>query len=130
KGEEAGDLAIKLGEPKTFFEDGPFHRQVSDLVARHRFASVDQIDAGTVVMEITRISGTYGLKLPPEFTMIAKTLLNLDQVVYTLDPNFDPNASIRRHASEMLYKRITSNLSVNNVISSVLDVKDAIEKVP
>ena len=34
--------------------------------------------------------------------MLGKTLLNLDQVGRTLDPDFDPNASIRRNAAELM----------------------------
>jgi len=130
RGDEAGKIAVKMGTPKPFFDEAEFHRQVGDLVARHQFAKMEQIDAGTVVMEITRISADCGLKLPPEFTMIAKTLLNLDQVVYTLDPNFDPNASIRRHATELTLQRIRNSISPGNIIGNVLDIKDAVEKLP
>ena len=36
-----------------------------------------------------------------QLTMLGKTLLNLDQVAWLLDPDFNPNASIRRHAPEL-----------------------------
>ena len=37
--------------------------------------------------------------------MLGKTLLNLDQVGRTLDPDFDPNAAIRRNAAELTRQR-------------------------
>ncbi|HEX8890543.1 MAG TPA: AarF/UbiB family protein, partial [Pyrinomonadaceae bacterium] len=105
RGDEAATLTIKLGEPKESFEQEKFKRQVADLVTQHQGSNVQEIDAGRVVLEITRISGETGFRLPPEFTLIAKTLLNLDQIVHTLDPAFDPNASIRQNATEIMRER-------------------------
>jgi predicted unusual protein kinase regulating ubiquinone biosynthesis (AarF/ABC1/UbiB family) len=130
RGDEAAALTIKLGEPKESFEQEKFTRQVGDLVTQHQGSNVQDIDAGRVVLEITRISGETGFRLPPEFTMIAKTLLNLDQIVHTLDPNFDPNASIRRNASELMRERLTSSLSPGNIFNTLLETKDFIENLP
>ena len=97
RGDEAAHISIRMGEPKESFEQVKFVRQVGDLVGQHQSGAVGQMNAGRIVLEITRISGEYGLRLPPEFTMIAKTLFNLVQVVQALDPEVDPTASIRRH---------------------------------
>lgn len=129
-GDEAAMITIKLGEPKESFEQEKFSRQVADLVTQHQGSNVQQIDAGRVVLEITRISGETGFRLPPEFTMIAKTLLNLDQIVHVLDPDFDPNASIRQNASEIMRERMMKSLSPGNFFNTMLETKGLIEKLP
>ncbi|HEY9404125.1 MAG TPA: AarF/UbiB family protein, partial [Pyrinomonadaceae bacterium] len=86
RGEEAADITIRMGTRKENFEEEEFTRDVSDIVARHTDTSMNKVDAGRVVLEIQRIAAERGFRLPPEFTMIAKALLNLDQVVYTLAP--------------------------------------------
>jgi ubiquinone biosynthesis protein len=130
RGDEAAALTIKLGEPKESFEEEKFSRQVADLVTQHQGSNVEDIDAGRVVLEITRISGETGFRLPPEFTMIAKTLLNLDQIVHTLDPNFNPNASIRQHATEMMRERVMKSLSAGSLFNTLLEAKGFIDKLP
>jgi ubiquinone biosynthesis protein len=130
RGDEAAALTIKLGEPKESFEQEKFTRQVADLVTQHQGSSVQEIDAGRVVLEITRISGETGFRLPPEFTLIAKTLLNLDQIVHTLDPAFDPNASIRQNATEIMRERIMKSLSAGNLYNTLLEAKGLLEKLP
>jgi ubiquinone biosynthesis protein len=130
RGDEAATLTIKLGEPKESFEQEKFTRQVADLVKQHQGSNLQEIDAGRVVLEITRISGETGFRLPPEFTLIAKTLLNLDQIVHTLDPAFDPNASIRRNANEMMRDRIIQSLSAGNLYTLLLEAKGLLEKLP
>jgi hypothetical protein len=62
--------------------------------------------------------------------MIAKALLNLDQVVYTLAPDFDPNGVIRRYASEIMQQRILKSLAPGNLMTNLLDVKDFLERLP
>ena len=130
RGDEAATLTIKLGEPKESFEQEKFSRQVADLVTQHQGSNVQEIDAGRVVLEITRISGETGFRLPPEFTLIAKTLLNLDQIVHVLDPDFDPNASIRQNASEIMKERMMKSLSPGNLFNTLLETKGLIEKMP
>jgi predicted unusual protein kinase regulating ubiquinone biosynthesis (AarF/ABC1/UbiB family) len=130
RGDEAAERTIKLGVPKEDFDQVMFSRDIADLVTRHQSSNVQEINTGHVVLEITRIAGERGFRLPPEFTMIAKTLLNLDQVVHTLDPSFDPNASIRRHATEIVRQRMLKSLSPGNVFTSALEVKEFAEKLP
>ncbi|MBV9209915.1 MAG: AarF/ABC1/UbiB kinase family protein [Acidobacteria bacterium] len=130
RGDEAAEITIKLGEPKDDFDDVMFRRDIADLVTRHKGSNLQEINTGRVVLEITRIAGERGFRLPPEFTMIAKTLLNLDQVVHTLSPDFNPNASIRRHATEIVRQRMLKSLSAGNIFTSALEVKEFAEKLP
>ncbi|HJU93755.1 MAG TPA: hypothetical protein VJ656_12530, partial [Pyrinomonadaceae bacterium] len=67
---------------------------------------------------------------PAEFTMIAKALLNLDRVVYTLDTNFDPNLIIRERANEILQQNILKSVAPTNLLSGVVDLKEFAEKLP
>jgi predicted unusual protein kinase regulating ubiquinone biosynthesis (AarF/ABC1/UbiB family) len=130
RGDEVADLTIKMGEPKEEFDEPGFTRLISDLVVQHQDASMTEIDAGRVAIEITRIAGERGFRLPVEFALIAKTLLNLDQVVHTLDPSFDPNASIRRHATEIMQQRLMQSLSPGNLFTTALEMKGLLEKLP
>ncbi|HEX8473970.1 MAG TPA: AarF/UbiB family protein [Pyrinomonadaceae bacterium] len=130
RGDEAAQQTIGMGQPKESFDEMKFQRAIGDLVTQHQSSGLNDIDTGRIVMEITRISAEYGFRLPPEFTMIAKTLLNLDQVVFTLDPHFDPNAVIRRHASEIMRQRMMKSLSPSNLFMSAIEVKDFVEKLP
>jgi len=111
RGDEAAAIAIKLGELKGDFSEKTFRQGVASLVSEHQGSQMDQIQVGRVVLEITQISGDNGLRVPAELTMLGKSLLNLDLVGKTLDPKFDPNASIRRNAETLLQQRAWKALS-------------------
>src|SRR5260370_18854999 len=105
-------------------------RRVVDLVAGGYDGNLIRLNAGRVVLEITKISADCWIRMPAEFTMIAKTLLNLDRVVYTLDPSFDPNVVIRERAAEILQRNILKSVAPSNLLGGAVELKEFAEKFP
>jgi predicted unusual protein kinase regulating ubiquinone biosynthesis (AarF/ABC1/UbiB family) len=130
RSDDAATFAIRIGERREGFDEEGFRRQVNDMVARQQGATPDQIEIGKIVLEVTRIAGDCLIRIPPEMTMLGKTLLNLDQIGWTLDPDFDPNAAIRRHAGEIMQQRLRRSVSPGNLFASLLDMKDFVETMP
>jgi ubiquinone biosynthesis protein len=130
RGEVAAESAIKMGEAKEGFDRPAFTRRIVDLVAENRDAVLSRLNAGKVTLEITKISADCWFRLPSEFTMVAKALMNLDKVVYTLDPGFDPNAVIRDEANEILQRNVLRSLSPSSLMAGAVDVKEFAEKLP
>jgi ubiquinone biosynthesis protein len=130
RGDEAADVAMKMGEPKPKFDKEEYKRRVANLVAQHADATMENIDAGQVVLEITRISADCWFRMPQEFTLIAKALLNLDRVVYVLDPNFDPNAIIRDEATNLLTRQVIKSIEPGSILTRVIEVKEFVERLP
>lgn len=130
RGDEAAELSVKMGEAKPNFDEQDYRHRVASLVVEHVDATMESIDAGRVALEITRIAADCWFRLPQEFTLIAKALLNLDRVVYTLAPDFDPNQIIRNEATSILLRRITKDIEPGNVLTRVIEVKEFVEKLP
>jgi predicted unusual protein kinase regulating ubiquinone biosynthesis (AarF/ABC1/UbiB family) len=130
KGEEAAERAAEIGEKLETFDEPEFHRRVVELVGEYQNARLEQIQVGKVVMEVSRVSADAGMRLPAELTMLGKTLLHLDEIGRTLDPSFDPNASVRKNAAELLQKRMRKSASPANLYASLLEAKDFAQKLP
>ena len=129
-GEEAANIAIKIGEQKENFQSKQFVRRIGEIVAQQRTATVEEMQVGRLVLEVTQTSAESGIRVPPELTMLGKTLLNLDQVGRVLAPDFDPNASIRRNAAQIMQQRLVRSISPGNLFSGVLELKDLIQRLP
>ncbi|HET6617423.1 MAG TPA: AarF/UbiB family protein [Gemmatimonadota bacterium] len=131
KGGEVAKVALDMGEVVDAQHDpASFHRHVEDLVQRYQGARVEEIEVGSVVMEIARIAGGDGVRVPRELTMLGKTLLNLDAVGRALAPEFDPNAAIRRHAAELLARRMRQEISPGNLSAAVFDTFELLRRLP
>src|SRR5215213_7849855 len=130
RGDAAAEAAVKMGEAKEGFDRKTFDRRIADLVVDNTDAILSRANAGKVTLEITKIAADCWFRLPPEFTMFAKALLNLDRVVYSIDPTFDPNAVIRERAHEILDRNIIKSIAPNNLLTGVVELKEFAEKFP
>jgi predicted unusual protein kinase regulating ubiquinone biosynthesis (AarF/ABC1/UbiB family) len=129
-GEDAAQVAIKIGERKDNFDEKEFTRRISEVVAVQKTATVEQMQVGRLVLEVTHMAAENNIRVPPELTLLGKTLLNLDQVGRALDPQFDPNASIRRNGAQILQRRLFKSLSPGNLFSGILELKDLVQRLP
>jgi len=130
RGDEAADIAIKIGERKADFESKEFTRRIGEIVAQQKSATIEQMETGRLVLEVTQACAESGIRVPAELSMLGKTLLNLDQVGRALAPDFDPNASIRQNAADIMQRRLVRGLSPGNLFSGVLELKDLLARLP
>ena len=130
RGEDAAGIAVRIGDRKDDFDEKEFTHAIAEIVARQQGATVDQMQVGRLVLEVTQASGENGIRVPAELTMLGKTLLNLDQVGRAIEPSFDPNASIRRNAAQIMQQRLMKSLSPGNLFSGVLELKDLVQRLP
>jgi predicted unusual protein kinase regulating ubiquinone biosynthesis (AarF/ABC1/UbiB family) len=119
-----------MGEPKPLFERAEFIKRVAQLVSEHSDSSLSRLNSGQVVLEITKISAECWFRLPQEFGLVAKALLNLDRSVFTLDPNFEPTTVIRQRATEIIQRNLMSSIAPGNLIGGVVELKEFAEKLP
>ncbi len=130
RGDDAADIAIKMGDRKEDFAENEFKHAIAEIVAKQQGATVEEMQVGRLVLEVTQASGENGVRVPSELTMLGKTLLNLDQVGRTIAPDFDPNASIRLNAAQIMQQRLMKSLSPGNLFSGVLELKDLVQRLP
>ncbi|HET8645062.1 MAG TPA: AarF/UbiB family protein, partial [Vicinamibacteria bacterium] len=130
RSEEAATTAIKMGELRPTFDEQEFRRRVAELVGQLQGVKVAQIQVGRVVMALTQLSGQCGIRVPPELTMLGKALLSLDEVGRALDPDFDPNDAIRRHAADLTRRRMMKAISPGALFETAVEMKDFMQRLP
>ena len=123
-------LALRIGEVSDELDPRVFSLRVKALVDGMQNTTVKKLEMGKLMLGMTRISGECGIHLPPELTMLGKTLLNLDEIVCRLDPDFDPNEFIRNKAPGLMRARMKKSGSSASVFSGLLETRDFIERLP
>ncbi|MBF4766666.1 AarF/ABC1/UbiB kinase family protein [Nocardioides agariphilus] len=126
--EEVTRIAVTLGEVLPEFDETVFARAVADLVGRSADASLADLDIGALVLQLTRKAGEAGLRMDPELVMLGKTLLNLDQVAATLDPDFAPREALQRHMTGLM--RSGMRTTPASMMASLLEAKEFVEELP
>jgi predicted unusual protein kinase regulating ubiquinone biosynthesis (AarF/ABC1/UbiB family) len=130
RGDRAAERAAEIGERLEGFDAFDLERRVSELVGIFRESTLSRMQIGRVLLDVARAARETGLRLPPELTVLGKTLLQLDEAGRTLAPDFDPNASIRSNATDLLRRRMLQSASPGNLATALLEAKEFAEKLP
>jgi ubiquinone biosynthesis protein len=128
--DEAAQVALAMGHPTSFFDEEAFRRDVAALIGSYHDLPPEDTQVGRILTEVTRISGQDGVRPPTELTLLARTLLALDQVAGELAPGFDVDAAVRRYASEVLTSTMLDELTPSSLLRGLLDTKEFVEQLP
>ena len=126
-GEETANVLAAMGHPLTDYDAAAFRDDVSHLVSGALSLGND-LQAGSVLVSLARISGSHGLRPPAEMSMIGKALLNLDQTVQHLDPSFAPAEVIRDNVATILKSGFT--VSAGSAVAGALEAKEFAANLP
>ena len=120
-GEEAATVLAAMGSPLDGYDGGRFREDVSALVTR-AVSLGGNVQAGAVLVELSRLSGVHGLRPPAEMAMVGKALLNLDQVTTHLDPGFAPAEAIRESVADIMGSGM--RVSASGLMAAAIDAKE------
>lgn len=129
---ETAQEAIAIGRPYQGedFKEMEFRERVGKVVSASLGKPVSELQAGRIVMELNGAAGETGLKLPNCILMLGKTLMNLDKVVDFLDPEFDPNAALKRHTAEIFAQQSGRHMSLGRLYQALMESGEFLERMP
>ena len=128
--DDVAEAATALGDPGPGFDQTRFAAVVAELLDRVEGVGLGELQIGTLVLELSRSGGEQGLRPAPEVALLGKTLLNLDEVARTLDPDLDPNAVIQAHIGEIVSEQMSREFSGQRLLQTLLDTKEFVERLP
>lgn len=130
KAEQATDVLVRMSETGPDFNRAALERRLGQIVAEQHGQNLEQINVGGTLLAVTGCAADLSVHVPSQLTMLAKTLLQLDEVGKALDAGFDPNAAIRRNVTELMSVRMRKHSTQGSLYSTVLDMKDFFAGLP
>lgn len=126
-GEETARVLAGMGHPLPDYDAAAFRDDVTHLVSEAINAGSD-LQVGTVLVELSRLSGAHGLRPPAEMSMIGKALLNLDEATLHLDPDFSPTEALRDNVGKMMAGGLS--FSPGGLMSAAVEAKEFAAMMP
>jgi predicted unusual protein kinase regulating ubiquinone biosynthesis (AarF/ABC1/UbiB family) len=126
----AADALERLGDRLDDYDPDVLRTRVADLLLRYGRATVGELSAGRSLVELAMAASSCGLRPGPELTMLAKSLLNLDQVARTLDPGVRIDKILESHAAAVMRHRMAEKARPAKVMRSALDAAAFAEQLP
>jgi predicted unusual protein kinase regulating ubiquinone biosynthesis (AarF/ABC1/UbiB family) len=126
----AAEALERLGNRLEDYDPDQLRARVGELLLRYGSATVGELPAGRSLAELAIAASASGLRPGTELTMLAKALLNLDQVARTLDPNIRIDSIIEKHAAAVMRDRMLDAARPAKVMRSALDAAAFAEQLP
>lgn len=128
--EQATEIIIGISRTDENFKEVQFGRRIGQIITAAQNQSLEQLNVGKSLLDISKIAIDNGLYVPSELTLLGKTLLQLDEIGKIIDPKFDPYAAVRRNVSSLLAQRLRKHASQGTIINSLLDFKNLFTHLP
>jgi ubiquinone biosynthesis protein len=130
RGNEAAKITVQIGTTLEDYDETRYRRVVADLVGSYQNVTGEQIQVGRVIIGLSRVAAENGVRPAPELTMMGRALLQLDESARALDPQFDPNQTVREYSDSLMRRHMLKKLSPGNVFSSVLELQEFLQQLP
>lgn len=130
RGDKAAATVVSMSVVLPDFDRKAFDTWMADLVGVYSQAAIQEMDTGKLLMSITQSCSEHGLQAPAELTLVAKALLNLDEVVIKLAPTLNIKDVVRSYASRMMTLRLRQDLSPGRFFASAIELNDLIGELP
>lgn len=128
--EQAAEIVIRISRTNEEFNQAQFNRRMSQIIVSAQNQSLEQLNVGKSLMDMSKTAIDNGLFVPGELTLLGKTLLQLDEVGKIIEPKFDPYEAVRRNAPVLLAQRLKKQFSQGTVFNSLLDFKNLFTNLP
>ncbi|TRO65080.1 ABC1 kinase family protein [Christiangramia sabulilitoris] len=129
-GEKTAQTLLKMSELDEQSEKKRFTKTVTDVIMESENSLAKDLQTGRILIQLNRLALTTHIKLPVEINILGKILLNLDQIVALLDPEFDLRRAIKRNVHEIMRKKMLAELKPENFFGTLIESKHFLEQMP
>ncbi len=130
-GEELTRVILKISsfdEKKA--ELGKFKRNILRELDKNEDKEAGELQNGRTIMEINKMASQVGIRLPVELVSLGKILLNMDQILSVLGPDYRPQEAVRGYTEHLLQHHMLGELKTTNIIRNLLESKELLEDLP
>ncbi len=129
-GDRAARVCLEMGIPGTGFREGRFRAAVGLLVARYSGVTMKDLPFGLIVRDLLVLCLRNDIQIPPELTLLGKTLLNLEPLCRKLDPDLDPVRTMKDMAVRLVEEQFRRDMSIERLLSLLLELRSFVYEVP
>lgn len=129
-GEKICDILINMGELQGEHDIQQFRKTVNRLVLESQNAAAKEMKTGRLLIQMNQSAAQNGIDIPTDINILGKVLLNLDQIIGTLAPDYDFRESVRNHIWELMENKMREEIKPKRFMSTLIESKKLVEQLP
>jgi ubiquinone biosynthesis protein len=130
RADDVADLILGLSLTTIASDEPSFVHELRRKLPRYHWRPLAGIRAGEALADLQRIALRYGIRLPPSFALVGKTLAQADSIARTLHPGLDPVALLSDDALEVMFREAERRLEPNAFFTYLFTQLEAVSRVP
>ena len=130
RSEDVAAVLLSLSLTTLDSDEPGFVHELRRKLPRYHWRPLAGIRSGEALADLQRICLEYGIRLPPGFALVGKTLSQADSIARMLDPSLDPIALIEEESLELMLSEAESRLEPEQLFSLLFTQLGALSRVP
>ena len=130
RSEDVAALLLSLSLTTLDSNEPAFVHELRRKLPRYHWRPLAGIRSGEALADLQRICLEHGIRLPPSFALVGKTLAQADSIARTLDPSLDPIALIEEESLELMLAEAESRLEPEQLFSLLFTQLAAVSRLP
>ncbi len=107
-----------------------FRKNIARKIQESENHKAKDLKTGRTLIEINQLAAQQGIHIPVEFNILGKILLNMDQIVAYLTPEYDMHNAVKQYVHHLMQKRMKDHLKPGNLMELFLEMKELTESLP
>lgn len=129
-GEETANTLLKMSDYDKNADLAGFRKEINRLVLDSQNKTAKDLQTGRLLIQMNKIAAEKSIKLPVELNILGKILMNMDQIVAVLTPDYNLQRAIERNVEKLMQKKMLQELKPDNFFAEALEAKKLTEKLP
>lgn len=130
QGDEITDILLGISTTGEDADIESFRKTINTLVLDSQVSKAKDLQTGRMLIQMNRIAAENGIHIAVELNILGKILLNLDQIVIVMAPQYDLQKAIQKHVQKMMQAKMYQELKPENLFSVLIETKKLTEKLP
>ena len=103
---------------------------INDFVQSYGVNSIHENEMSSVLMQLKDVIVDHGLKVPPHFFLLARSMVTIEGVIHHLDPNLDLLELARPYLVKSISRKLDPIKMIKKVLSGLYDFGAYMEDFP
>jgi ubiquinone biosynthesis protein len=130
RADDVADLILRLSLTTLSSDEPSFVHDIRRKLPRYHWRPLKEIRAGEALADLQRVSLQYGIRLPPSFALVGKTLSQADSIARILDPELDPVKLLEEDALTVMRQEAEHRLEPATFASYAFTQLDGVARLP
>jgi predicted unusual protein kinase regulating ubiquinone biosynthesis (AarF/ABC1/UbiB family) len=130
RADDVAGLILILSLTTLESDEAGFVHELRRKLPRYHWRPLARIRAGEALADLQRICLRYGIRLPPSFALVGKTLAQADSIARTLDPKLDPISLLEDESRDLMLTEAERNLEPQNLLSTLFTQVGPLSRLP